>query len=372
MKSPTIKGPVGVRQAAAKFRRQRADYYTYIADKLESGKGDIKILSIFEKDSDRYGKTARAKLSAYWADEYAMNGADLAAAWRGTLPDDEVAIINIAQDAGAGALLTALRDVARVARLSDQVRNETVGTLAAAAVGIVIAGVMLTIFPWFSAHKLQEIYSFIPLDQWGAKGKFFNAWAANVQSYGLYLILLVAVGIVTIHWTLDNLVGAVRDWLDRHVALYRVVRDVKGALFLSTMSTLTRKRGNTMFTLSESLATFARSVRSPWLRWRIEEIAEGVDATGAIGTDAFRTNLLSMEMYYFLQDMQESRGFSEGFEATGLYVEKTMLQRILKRMAVYRWVMLIAAVICVISVMAMQFGVIYEMKGVMSTYYSTR
>ncbi|KWT65011.1 MULTISPECIES: hypothetical protein [unclassified Variovorax] len=368
----SVKVPFAIRQAAAKFRRQRADYYTYIADKLDGGKGDIKLLGIFEKDADRYGSTARAKLSAYWAEEYSTNGANLSAAWRGTLPDDEVAIIDVAQDAGAGALLAALRDVARIARLSDQVRNESVGTLAAAAVGLTIALVMLTVFPWFSAHKLQDIYSFIPLDQWGPKGTFFNAWAANVQSYGLYGVLLLICVIVTLHWTLNNLTGGLRDWLDEHVALYRVVRDVKGALFLATMATLTRKRGNTMFTLSESLSTFARSVRSPWLRWRVEQIAEGVDATGAVGTEAFRTNLLSMEMYYFLQDMQEARGFSEGFEETGRYVEKTMLARILKRMAVYRWVMLISAVCCVVGVMATQFGVIYEMKGVMSAYYSTK
>jgi len=371
-RSAAFKLPFSIRQAASKFRRQRADYYGYIADKLEGTKGEVKMLSIFEKDAERYGTTARAKLSAYWAEAYSTNGANLSAAWRGTLPDDEVATIDMAQDAGAGALLAALRDVARIARLTDQVRNETVGTLAAAAVGMTIAILMLTVFPMFSAHKLQEIYSFIPLDQWGSKGKFFNAWADNVQAYGLYVVLLLVVAIVSIQWTLNNLVGPVRDWLDEHVALYRTVRDVKGALFLATMSTLTRKRGNTMFTLSESLSTFARSVRSPWLRWRVEQIAEGVDTTGAIGTEAFRTNLLSMEMYYYLQDMHEARGFSEGFEETGRYVEKTLLQKILKRMAVYRWVILGCAVCCVIGVMATQFGVIYEMKGVMSNYYSAK
>jgi hypothetical protein len=367
-----VKIPFGIRQAAAKFRRQRADYYTYIADKLEGGKGDIKLLGIFEKDADRYGSTARAKLSAYWAEEYSTNGANLAAAWRGTLPDDEVAIIDVSQDAGAGALLAALRDVSRVARLADQVRRESLGTRFAAGAGMTIAILMLTLFPWFSSRKLQDIYSFIPLDQWGPKGTFFNNWGANVQSYGLYLVLILIVAIFSISWSVDNLTGRVREWLDEHIALYRMVRDVKGALFLATMATLTRKRGNTMFTLSESLSTFARSVRSPWLRWRVEQIAEGVDATGAVGTEAFRTNLLSMEMYYFLQDMQEARGFSEGFEETGQYVEKTMLQKILRRMTIYRWVILILAVCCVLGVMATQFGVIYEMKGVMSAYYSTK
>ncbi|TAL65675.1 MAG: hypothetical protein EPN79_10860 [Burkholderiaceae bacterium] len=372
MDAQDVKAPFAIRQAASAFKKQRAEYYKYLADLMEGGKGEIKLLTIFEKDSERHGKTPRAKLSAYWAERYATNGANLSQAWRGTLPDDEVAIIDVAQSAGAGALLSALRDVSRIAMLSDRVRREVIGTLFAGVLGLIIALVMLTIFPMFSAGKLQQIYSFIPLPDWGPKGKFFNAWAANVKEYGLYFVLLVAVILVYVHWTINNLLGPVRDWLDSNVAIYRVIRDVKGALFLSTMATLTRKRGNTMFTLSESLKTFCRSVRSPWLRWRVEEIAEGVDQTGAIGTEAFQTNLLSPEMYYFLRDMQEAQGFAEGFEATGKYVEASVIDKIIKRMTIYRWILLFVGVFSVVAVMAIQLGVIYEMKGVMMNYYSSR
>jgi len=366
------KVPFAIRQAASKFRSQRADYYTYIADMMEGGKGDLKLLSLFEKDAQRYGKSARAKLSHYWAESYATNGANLAAAWEGTLPDDELAIIDVAQEAGAGALLAGLRDVARVARLSDQLRGAVISSLAAGAFGMVLGIVMLTVFPMFASAKLQEIYSFIPLEVWGPKGTLFNKWGAGVRDYGLYAVLTVGVVLVAIYWSVDNFIGPVREWLDEHVALYRVARDVRGALFLATMATLTRKRGNTMFTLSASLSTFARSVRSPWLRWRVEEIAEGVARTGALGSEAFNTKLLSQEMYWFLEDQQGALGFAQGFEATGRHVESSMLTRLLKRLSVYRWAMLITGVGCVLAVMAFQFGVIYEMKNTMTNYYSSR
>lgn len=361
-----------VRNAASAFRKHRADYYRYLSSMLEASKGNTKFSTLFERDAQRYGKEARGVLCAHWFDLYMSNGGNLGATWQGTLPDDEVAIIRVAQDAGDSALLSALQDVARVATLSDKVKSEVTGTLAAAVIGLTIALLMVTVFPIFSARKLQDIYSFIPLDQWGPNGMAFNKHAQRVIDYGLFFVVALIGMIVYIQWTIEHLTGPVRDWLDRNFVLYRTVRDIKGALFLATMSTLTRRRGNVMFTLRDSLSLFGQSARSPWLRWRVEQVVDGIDQTGAIGTEAFNTPLLSREMFFYLRDTQEARGFAEGFVETGNYVESNILDGIIKRMTVYRWVMLLAGVFCVVGVMGWQFSIIYEMKGVMQNYYSSK
>ena len=77
-------------------------------------------------------------------------------------------------------------------------------------------------------------------------------------------------------------------------------------------------------------------------------------------------------MYYYLRDTQEARGFAEGFDETGKYVEGNILEGIVKRMTVYRWGLLLIGVFCVVGIMGWQFSVIYEMKGVMSNYYSSK
>jgi type II secretory pathway component PulF len=366
------KPPFSVRNAAAKFRKTRADYYRYLASMLDASKGNTKFSTLFERDAQRYTGTARGTLCAFWSERYMNNGGNLGETWTGTFPDDEVAIIRVAQDAGDGALLNALKDVARIAALSDKVKSETIGTMMAAIIGMTIALVMLTLFPVFSSRKLQEIYSFIPLSEWGPNGKAFNDHAQMVLDYGLFIVMGIILTIVYILWTVENLVGPVRDWLDKNFVLYRAIRDIKGALFLATMSTLTRRRGNVMFTLRESLSTFGQNARSPWLRWRVSQVVDGIDATGAVGTEAFNTPLLSQEMYFYLRDTQEARGFAEGFEETGNYVESTILDGIIKRMTVYRWVMLLAGVFCVVGVMGWQFSIIYEMKGVMQNFYSSK
>lgn len=362
----------GLKNAAKKFHKNRAEYYRYLASMLESSKGNTKMSTLFERDAQRYEGKARGILAAYWHNKYLNNGGNLAECWQGTLPDDEISIIRVAQSAGDGALLAALNDVSRVAMLSDRVKKEVIGTLTAAIIGVAVATFMMTVFPIFSSNKLQEVYSFIPLSEWGKKGKAFNQHADNVKDYGLYCVVALSFILFFFSWTINNLTGPVRDWMDKNIAVYRTIRDIKGALFLATMATLTRKRGNVMYTVATSLTTLATSARSPWLKWRVEEIVDRIESSGATGSDAFATNLLSEEMYFFLRDTQEARGFSEGFDETGKFVENTILGGIIGRMTVYRWTLLLTGVACVVGVMGWQFSVIYEMKEVMTTYYSSR
>lgn len=364
--------PFAVRQAAAKFKSKRADYYSYLASMLTASKGGTKILTLFERDAQRYPGAARGILAAWWLDQYSNNGSNLADAWQGTFPDDEISIIRVAQDAGEGALETALGDIARIAALGDRIKSEVLGTLMAAIIGLSIALVMSTLFPMFSSKKLQEIYSFIPIDQWGPKGTALNDHAARVSDFGIYVLFAIAIALAYVQWSINNWVGPMRDWADRNIVLYRAIRDIKGALFLSTMATLSRKRGNVSYTLSESLSVFSQSVRSPWLKWRVEEVMARVDTTGGVSSESLATNLLSKDMFHFLRDTQEARGFANGFQETGKYVEAVIVTDLVAKMTVYRWVLLMLGVGTVIAIMAWQFSVIYEMKGVMQTFYSSK
>lgn len=364
--------PSNVKAAAKRFRKSRVDYYKYLASMLESSKGQTKFETLFERDAQRYEGKPRGVLAAYWYAEYQQNGANLSDTLEGTFPTDEVAVLRVAEAASDGAISVALRDISRIAALSDRLRKETISTLAAAVGGLILATVMLTLFPVFSSHKLIEMYKFIPLDAWGAKGKAFNNYADGVVAYGLYVVVLFLLFVFYVGWTFENLTGPARDWLDKNLSVYKSIRDVKGALFLSTMSTLTRRRGGGMQTLTASLHTLILSIRSPWLKWRVEEVVSNIEATGATGSDSFKTNLLSEEMFFFLRDTQEARGFSAGFEETGAYVETVLIETIVKRLALYKWGILMVGVISVIAVLAWQSSVISEMKGVMTNYYSTR
>ena len=364
--------PFKVKQAARGFHKQRSDYYAYMAAILRSSGGGIKILQLFENDIQRYEGEPRGVLCGYWHDCYSENGGNLADSLQGTVPDDEVAIIRVSQDAGGDALLYALEDVARMAKLTDKVRSESIGTLMAGLVAIILATAMLTAFPVFSINAISNAYDFLPLEFWGKHGKSLTAYSKWIESYVVYVALVLMIVLVYVYWSIGNLISPVRNWLDEHIVLYKVIRDLKGALFLTTMSTLSRKRGAGMVaTLKQNLETFSDSARSPWLKWRIDQIIDGSDATGAIGVQAFNTGFISREMFFFLEDMQKARGFAEGFQETGNYVEGKILTGIIGRMLFYRWALLIASLVVTLGMFIWQFQVIYEMRGAMSSYLAT-
>lgn len=363
--------PRKVKTAASRFAKVRADYYAYVASLLTSSAGSVKFMQLFENDAVRYAGKPRGILSEYWYETYSNNGGNLADTFAGTLPDDEIAILQVAQNAGGSAVVTAFHDIARMGKLSDAVKKESLGTLLAGLIGISIAIAMLTAFPIFSVKTLKSAYDFLPLEYWGTKGRSLVAYSEWVKRNFIYVLIVVGLITYYIKWTIPNLTTPLRDWLDKNVVLYRVIRDLKGALFLATMSTLTRNRGGVMFTLKQSLETFADSAKTPWLKWRIEQIIDGADATGAIGVDAFRGGIINEEMYFFMEDMNKAKGFAEGFEETGKYVETAILAKIVKQMTVYRWVLLISALLIALAMFVWQFQVIYEMRGAMSTYLAT-
>lgn len=359
------------KMASASFRKQRADYYAYLANIIVASRGNTKLLTIFERDAQRFEGKDRGTLSALWVERLQANGANLAEAWQGTLPDDEVAIVRVAQEAGgSSAIETALSDIARNARLVDTIRSNALAVLLYGLIAVLIMAAVWTVFPVVAMEQLKKTFGFIPVEMWGSRSRWLLNYADGVGRWSIPVLIGVAGLISAIVWSINNWTGAARDWADRKVLLWRAVRDVKGALFLSAMSTMTRRRGNVMFTLSESLRTFAKSVRSPWLSWRVNEVLEGVDLTGGTNTDAFKTNLISQEMYFYLRDMQEALGFADGFQATGTYIESHVVERIVKQLTFYRWLMVGIAMLFVLFMVAMVFSSLTELKDAMKIYMS--
>jgi type II secretory pathway component PulF len=366
--SPTL--PWHLRLAARRFRGQRADYYLWLASLLEASRGRTTLLMVFERDAERFAGTPRGQLADWWANRFSRTSS-LSQAWEGCLPQHEITIVRVAQEGSGDALLQALRDMARLARLADRVAGESLGTLMAGLVGSAVALAMLMLFPLHASERLAHLYGFIPLDQWGPRGQALMGHAASVQRWGAWALAVLAAGGLAIGWSIDHLTGRLRDWLDAHVLLYRALRDLRGALFMATLATLTRKRGNLMFTLRSSLATFAAAVDSPWLRWRIEQIMARMDRDGG-SAESFDTPLLSREVFWFLRDTQEARGVAEGFEEAGRHVEQAVLSMVLRKLVVARWLLLGLSVAVVLFMTGWTFAVIHEMKSVMQAWYGTR
>lgn len=353
--------------AAVRFRSKRAEYYEYLADLMSASQGDRNLLDMFNADAQRYGNSPRGILSAYWSQRYDETGADLAATWQGTLPDSDLMVIRVAQSSGGVAMEQALRDMARVTTVVERARTEFISTIAVGLLGLSLALGMLAALPMFLVPSLKSAFSFVPLAKWGPAGQSLLALSDAVAAHWLPALVTVIAGVSWVAWSLPNFVHPVRRWMDEHIALYRLYRDFRGALFMATIASMVRKRTSASgLRLNDALGEMAQAAE-PWLRNHCLRIIENIDHSGGQGPEVFDTGVLDREVLYFLMDLVESKGFDEGLQRAGARTEKRAATVVASRAAILRWVMLLASLATVGSVLAWTVSVNYEMKQIMLT-----
>lgn len=357
--------PLGM--AAMAFRSQRAEYYEYLADLMSSSGGQRNMLDMFHADAQRYKGKPRGVLSAHWAQRYDETGADLAATWSGTLPEADLMVIRVAQNSGGVAMEQALRDISRVTTVVERARSEFISTVAVGLFGLLLALGMLAALPLFLVPSLKSAFSFVPLEKWGSAGQSLLSLSDAIAHHWLPALLVVFAAVAWVAWSLPNFIHPVRRWLDDHIALYRLYRDFRGALFLATIASMVRKRAAASgLRLNDALAELGASAE-PWLRWHCEQIIERIDHTGGQGPDVFDTGVLDREVLYFLMDLVESRGFDEGLQKAGARTEKRAAVVVASRAAILRWAMLIGSLAVVGGILLWIVNVNYEMKQIMMT-----
>jgi len=357
--------PLATRQAVRRFHGERADYYEDLSSLLTSTQR--KMQQVFEQDAQRYEGSARGVLAALWLQRFIDNGANLALAWQGSLPEDEVAVLHVLQDAGADAVPTALLDMARMARLSDATRKASTTTLRVAVVALILAALGVTVLPVFAVAQLQASLD-MPVAAWGRAGQALAAWAVGVRHWWLAWALLSSVALYGVHLSVRRWTGPGRERADRSLALYQFARDLAAVRFLLVMSTLTRKRAGVMFTLTEALQQLAAAAANPWMRWRLEQVQRRIEDTGATSCEVFDTGLLAPPMYWRLRDVEEGQGFAQAFALTADHVEKSLVPRLLSRLQTWRWAMLLLAVGCTLVMVFWIQTVTSEMKSAVLNY----
>lgn len=357
------------RGAVRRFASQRADYYQDLASLLRTSKR--KLLDVFELDAQRYGTSARGSLSKLWLERFESNGADLVGAWEGTLPDAELAVLRVTLEGESDALPKALESIAGMARLSDQVVSDTVGTLAMACLGLAIGLVAVTALPIFTVDQIRITFD-IPVNYWPATGQKMLAWATWVQSHAIAMVVGLAALIAWVFWSIQNWTGELRNTFDKNMLPYNVVRDVAAVRFLTTVAALTRKRGNVMETLQSALEKLSVSTQNKWMHWRIDQVLDQVHSTGAVSATCFDTGVLPQEIYWRLRDLEESKGLSEAFEETAQFIERAVLPRLSKTLTRLRAAILIIGLALTVAMMAWIGSVMSGMSKSATSYYGSQ
>ena len=142
---------VDAKIASILFASKRGDYYTYLADTIAGTRGRKSLIDIFQSDVERYGNSARGKLSAHWIKQFKSGGGSFQRTFAGTLPDEDVAVLDtLLKSGGEKALDGALRDLAENSELISKARILMVTTTLTSIACLVVTTAMVIIVPTYT------------------------------------------------------------------------------------------------------------------------------------------------------------------------------------------------------------------------------
>jgi hypothetical protein len=354
--------------AALSFRSQRADYYEYLADLIDSTAGSKTLQNIFYDDASRYSATSpRGVLSRVWLDRFPQSGGDLFSTWSGTLPLEDLLAIQSAQYLGAQALTRTLRQLAGVVRLIDRAQSFLLTTAFAGIAGLAIAiGSVLSI-PFFSAKQLQKVFAAVPAE-------YFSSWTNALFATADMLSLVwpfVSVGlflcVLAVLWSFAHWTGSLRGVADKcgPWAFYRRVQAVR---FVSLLAVTLTPGGSQGARLRDAIALQMQGA-TPWFSKHLHVMAMRLDL-GANATDALDTGLIDSEIWWYFTDLIQTLGLDEALQRTRLRTERHALQRIRAQAVYLRWGALLLSLMIVLGIAFWHIQVFEELRQSLSLHYS--
>ena len=343
-----------LKSAANKFNAQLPEFYESLADRIESAKG-MTMVDFFVKDAERYSKdedgkeikTPRGILSAHWAERFMDVGGDLALTFEGTIPPEDVSLIRLGQEAGAGALPSTLRDLARLSLLIRKAKSVFFSSIVMGFNAIALVFTALIATPLFTVPKLRE--TFVMPEEF-IKGVALNLFSFSdfLTNWLLVIVVFAAAILYLVAWSLSNYTGEYRKKLDKYL-LWRMYRDMQGALFLAVLSTMVKNRSGAGDNLLVALEKM-RVGSTPWRRSHINRMIDniqdlsvgGLDNSAAIA-NAINTGIIDRESFFYFMDVQEGQGISVGLAKAGERVEGPMLKMVEKQASIASKLMLFCA-----------------------------
>jgi hypothetical protein len=365
---PSFWKTIGVQIAAWSFRSQRADYYEYLADLIDTTGGSKTLLNVFQDDALRYtSMSARGVLSRTWLERFPQAGGDLFATWSATLPLEDLLAIQSAQYAGAHALTRTLRQLANVVRLIDHARSLLVSTAFVGVAGLLMAFGSILSIPIFTAKQFRQVFSAVPHE-------FFSSWtkALFATEEGLivawpFLGLLLLVGMVGLFWSFANWTGKFRGFADR-IGPWAFYRRVQTLRFISLLAVTLSPGGCHGARLRDAISLQAQGA-SPWFAGHLSAMITRLDL-GAQTTDALNTGLIDPEIWWYFTDLTRTLGLDEALHRTRLRTELHAVKRIGTQALYLRWGALLFALSVVLGIAFWHAQVFDELRQALSLHYS--
>lgn len=351
------------------FAGKRPDYYRFLADLLKGTKGKRSLMDIFTSDAERYGSTARGKLSAHWAKMFDQGGGSLKHTFTGTLPQqDAEAMHALLRAGGENALELALRDLAD----SSQVQRKALDIILATCISALFAmGILVTfvlMYPIYIVPEIMSAFTMLPHDLYPSSAVSMLKYTKFISDYWP-MILVLGVGFVSLcAWSFPNLTGKVRIAFDKYGFLWSIHRDFESIRFLSFLATMLSGVGSSHIVLRDALEMQLKGA-SRWKRHHVQLMVERVES-GQVGPFVFSTGFLERSMDFYLADLIDANGLENALKQVKERLSEDVLRRISRQSVFISWVIILSVLFATTVLMLWQAMVVDDMRKALQLFVS--
>lgn len=355
--------------AAFIFAGNRSDYYLYLADTIAGTLGRKSLVNIFDSDVVRYGKSARGKLSQHWSKQYTDGGGSLQKTFAGTLPDEDVAVLDtLLRSGGERALENALRDLAENSELLSKARMIIFVTMLASLVCLGMTMITVIAMPIYTVPKITEAFSMLPYEFYPRNAKDLVGFADFVKNSTSMIVMITVAVVAVIMWSLSFVTGKPRLYLDKYGVFWALYRDFQNIRFLSTLAALVREGDKTALNLKLAIEMQLKGA-SRWKKYHLDQILSYV-SRGRVGPEIFTTGIMDQKMQWYIADLVESRGLSEALQVVKERLKDRVLKRITKQAAILAWSLMISAILVSGYLMMWHMTVIDDLRRALQMFLS--
>lgn len=337
----------GLFLARLSFKSKRAEFYGDLADSMEN-EPQTRITKFIERYADRYPEQAVGKLAAHWLRAYRVHGS-FAEAIRGTVPDEDIAALAIAES--AGDLKVGLHNLAASVAGLDATRGAMMTVFGSTFLVAVAVHFYVGLYAWQIIPKIESaLPSTVRVENLGYAAIFLHGMRIAVQHYWMlwFAAMLALTGLVI--WAIPNYVGRFRPWLDRKVLFFQLYREFQAASFLTSLAAVTQRINNKVLPVPQALKMMERDA-TVWLRWHIGAVLLQIEENPQGKGENFNTGVVSQDMLYRMIDIAEYADMSDMLDKVGRQVLKRAPIEMEKRAKRIQFVTRVAMVSIVLGLM---------------------
>jgi type II secretory pathway component PulF len=311
--------------ALAEFRSGRAEFYRDFAEMFQRNEAMVSFLEgeIANANLTRHRSRARALRIVLHRHRDGDHASRVSHLLEGVMPRSDAMLLTAVDRATDKP--QALRALADAIDKQQQMVRLMLSHAALPAVTIPICYALITLL----GRVILVIDDATPIYAQAALWDGMNGWARAVatfaQAWGSLTLLVLAVALAALLWSLPRWRGAwrlrVEGW-----PVYGLYRDFQAGMLFSSMAMLL-KTGETLQGSIDDLTQRA----SPWMRWHLGRVVDALEESPTATLDAFRRGLLSPHLLSRAATLnRSSTSFSEVLIQLGTTEGERVLSRVKK------------------------------------------